>query len=1013
HAQLDVGNATVLSRYASDGAPRDVVVGEGGNEVLYVNGLLGQWDDPDYFHALLREWAGQEPAYRIEGDHVIGTRLRAGNTAVVLAYNYDIREPREITCTLPIRGAIAEVRALSRDGAAWQSVGYDADYEARTVTIRDRIKYYGVYEVAFSDVRVESDDLAIQPGETRKFEMRLRNLSSRPVEGVLRVAPLLPSISSGSVEFSLAPRARKKIVLPVTAREDADWGRKTIVVEVETGARKPSYFWRRLVVQRPPDMRLATTIVDSAAPTVAVRNAEGPYVPSGPARNVRLRLGDVVVRYGNVWGGETAARPLPLKFEPAEKPSVLVRDAKITYEVGGEPREAPATVRVAVRPQRCRRMEGAIAPIFVFNPAREYLENAVVSVPLASLRLPKGFDLTNTHVREAGGAVIPSQLNPDERELLVVAMLPPQEATLLYLCDGRAPAPGTDLSVAAEGLETGHGAVVVSNSHFRLTLAEQAGGTATQFVVKASGTDYAAPNLFGLAYGSWGRFDPLKPRTNTVQYIGTETKVRQADEPTKITVLESGPLRATVLVEWTNDALKASQTYRFFAYQDYFVVSSDVQPRQMEGVDEVVVCDVRLRRNGLTKIFPNFTGIGAAFAQDKTQHGWREAPHVPDVAAFMIPERYEETISLIPLATKGIDRFRQGFWPEVRPKPGPAKWAEVEFVATEPRRAELTMCVLVRPGHQVVGQRFRGVLQTPPLATVPERPEWAEGVEVIPHAAAPAAGATWWNPYWHYRIPLVIARAKPGDAAIVRVRLDLDERLARPGARGRLDEASIRAVLTDEEFAPVAMLPSRLVPGGLELVLPASADQRARVHVYFDTVEHGPKKPPTHPVVALSTTLLDGSFEERDGRWELSEARVVREDAHTGEQCVALQLTEDMGTRVVLNRSMLIEPKREYRLTFWAKTETPGASVRTNLYSGARFDFPQIDVPLTADGRWHEYEVALVSGEFPPDVKPYLRLWIINKAQLVYIDDVSLAPMRQAPGAPRAEVAVGEVESPQ
>jgi hypothetical protein len=87
---------------------------------------------------------------------------------------------------------------------------------------------------------------------------------------------------------------------------------------------------------------------------------------------------------------------------------------------------------------------------------------------------------------------------------------------------------------------------------------------------------------------------------------------------------------------------------------------------------------------------------------------------------------------------------------------------------------------------------------------------------------------------------------------------------------------------------------------------------------------------------------------------------------------------------------MPVLPHARYRLSFWARTSDAGLVMRANFYLDAKHDFPQVPIPLTADGAWHEYTVTLPTGDFPLSVRPFLRLWLINQAGSVDVDDVHI-----------------------
>ena len=47
-------------------------------------------------------------------------------------------------------------------------------------------------------------------------------------------------------------------------------------------------------------------------------------------------------------------------------------------------------------------------------------------------------------------------------------------------------------------------------------------------------------------------------------------------------------------------------------------------------------------------------------------------------------------------------------------------------------------------------------------------------------------------------------------------------------------------------------------------------------------------------------------------------------------------------------------------------------------------------IVLNTDGAWHQYTAEIKSGAFPPTINPNLRIWILERAQTVWLDDVTL-----------------------
>ena len=153
----------------------------------------------------------------------------------------------------------------------------------------------------------------------------------------------------------------------------------------------------------------------------------------------------------------------------------------------------------------------------------------------------------------------------------------------------------------------------------------------------------------------------------------------------------------------------------------------------------------------------------------------------------------------------------------------------------------------------------------------------------------------------------------------------------------------------------------------------------------------------------------DPSFERKDTYWALSSdgGAWYEDDSHSGATCVDLSIAEGglavVSTNVASSLMMKIKPNAVYAVYFWAKAAPPGAEVMLNFYDGRPYDFEQIKVQVEGDDAWHRYEVDVPTGKFPdwerkgnvfglmPAVLPGLRLWTLEKPQVVYIDDVWVA----------------------
>ena len=70
------------------------------------------------------------------------------------------------------------------------------------MSARDAMQYYGVYQFAFSPVKVQTPVLALQPGERKKFRVVAANLTSQPVRGRIEACSTIPTISGPRLPWS-------------------------------------------------------------------------------------------------------------------------------------------------------------------------------------------------------------------------------------------------------------------------------------------------------------------------------------------------------------------------------------------------------------------------------------------------------------------------------------------------------------------------------------------------------------------------------------------------------------------------------------------------------------------------------------------------------------------------------------------------------------------------------------------------------------------------------------------
>ncbi|KPJ62303.1 hypothetical protein AMK68_05090, partial [candidate division KD3-62 bacterium DG_56] len=795
HIPFSADQGRVLSRYAADGALRDLLLNKGGGELIYANGLSAGMPE-GYLSSLVEAWAGIHPGTTIEAGDVRGAELRAGESQVVLAYNYEPGSERSIRVRVPAGGrTVAEVMALSADGRLFQRVDWHHNQEKDLIWFDQPVKYFGVCSVVFSPVRLSIPSLVLHPGEQRVFTIEVENLTDEPQAGSVTLAAVVPTLrleaDPEGIPFALEPRKKVKLDLPLRAAETCDWGRKTVALVANVGGRE-SYFWRPLRVDRNPDLQLVSPLIDGANPVVAIRNAESPYIGTGTASDVTVRIDDAEVLIGDIAEGKIGRAELPLAPAATHPPEMIEKKLVVRCNLWGKTVEQEHTVQLAVPPAAYARLPDARAAITVSNPHSWHLENWAVELPLTDeLR-----SLASVHVRDAAGRPVPSQVDFG-RTLVFLANLPPKSSQAYYLCQGFPPVNWTDLRVKPDLIGTGKGALTIANSYFTLVLDETAGGTVTSFRSAATGSDYGARS-FGAACGEWAKHDPQRPAQKATEYI-RESKTYQESGSGRVRLVAAGPVRVIADAEWRTRELEARQRYTVYAYADHFRLDATADPDYYRG-QEMVVINARLARNGLTKIFPNFSGMSTDFDKEQPHFGWREADYVPPYATFMTPPLYGESVSLLILDRQRIDRWRQGFWPERRPNPGVCVYAQAELISeSDSQPASASILVRLHPGHQPIGRNLLDRVTNPPKAAFAKAPKW--------HDAPPGLAAqtrpfdpTWWNGYWHHRLPLtVLAGDVDCEEAVVATTVDFDALLKTAGVAGELDLDSIRLLTVDAD----------------------------------------------------------------------------------------------------------------------------------------------------------------------------------------------------------------------
>ena len=172
-----------------------------------------------------------------------------------------------------------------RGGRARSTVGDNV------ATVDEELQYYGVYQVTRGRVGLTTPELRLVPGEVASIDVELDNritgARAGRVDGTIGVVPHLPSLTSDVVAFQVPAGGRQTVSLTLTARDDLDWGEKTVVFDVEVAGRH-SYFWRTLTVQRLPKLAVRPGVIEAGSKRVSVRSAPFPWAKTATAEAVRL-----------------------------------------------------------------------------------------------------------------------------------------------------------------------------------------------------------------------------------------------------------------------------------------------------------------------------------------------------------------------------------------------------------------------------------------------------------------------------------------------------------------------------------------------------------------------------------------------------------------------------------------------------------------------------------------------------------------------------------------------------
>lgn len=716
-----LGKGQIVSTY-QDGAPRDAIIEHGQGQVWYVNGLFTDVRDDEYWRAILSKWASASPAELVRGTRSAGTRLSAGQTDLLLAYNYTINSPDRIRCRVPEhKWPLSEAVALTRDGAAYQPI--KTRRNGSWIEWDDTLGYYGVYQLAFAPVRVETGSIALSLGQTLVVPAKVTNIRGGMMRVKLGFRSVIPTLTGKPVDVSLWPGQSVQVGLPITAAATADWGRKTAVIEIECDKQK-AYLFREVVVMRPPSLHLARSVVSAVEPKIEVRNDRSPHGEAAPALEVTASVAGRTVEVGQIPAGGQVGCPLPALPAPAPAtgPAVSAESAALSRHslrltCVDDRRRLPSKEDLwLARPaSAARSYPNAVAAISAFNHYERSLDRRLVHVPSATPFMPADA----YHVRNATGQSLPAQV-VDGGGLVLPVTLHPHSAASYTLVRGKGNVGPTDLSLRDN--RSGDGSVTVSNAFFEVTLSQARGGCVTRLISKRTQTDYA-DSSFDANAGRFSRYDPNSPATNTEQYI-CEDKTALSTRRCVWKRVDGGPLVATVQTEITEGDLRCLTTYEFRAGEPWFRLIRHLRFVGKDRPQEIVAVDARFRRGNLSKSFPTF--VGEISASNQPHFGWRYGNWVPDYLTLMAPPKFDESLSLLVLRKEGLDQVRQGFWPAERPKSGPCAQARIELISRGAAECEVELIVYLHQGHQVIAAALLDEFRDPPLAILTPDPLWRE-----------------------------------------------------------------------------------------------------------------------------------------------------------------------------------------------------------------------------------------------------------------------------------------------
>ncbi|NOY79781.1 MAG: hypothetical protein GXP31_02125 [Kiritimatiellaeota bacterium] len=996
--------ARVLSKYA-DGRPRGILVPRNRGRVLYVNGSFGDFSaaaetprtdvaatDLQLWDALLAKLGKTPPDRYVSGAGLGGERLRTGTTDILPVYNY--RGDAESAPPVPVRLSVpagtwplSEAVALSRDGERGPvprqlSSGRRGDRWEATDTVR----WCAVYAFVHAPAALDIPTMSGVPGETVTFPVTVRNLTDRPLSGTLRVTAGIPTVSGEARPFT-CPAGKGKEVrvgLPVRIADSAEWGRKTVTVELDWGADEKACFFRPLIVQKLPELEFTPVLIGNL-PGLQVRY---PPAPSGLAPSIGgiriVREHSQTAHSGTLAPGQTRTFALD---GPAPGGTLRLRPGKLRFSYLAGTRRVWKKLDLLwpVLPEKLAAPNAQARALLLWNPT------AMGIGPIAlTARLPR--DPGPWHIADDAGRPVPDQSVPEHRRVLFAGVAPAESARLYWLVPGKAPeTPRTDLTWRVEGeLGSGTGRVIVENAWFRVDLDEAAGGTVTRLVSKRTGRNYARNHSFDFNFGRFTKPGHPRPKVSTAQLID-EKKTRLSDGPHPLKLTRHGPLWVVVESLAILGATTCSTRYEFVAYQPMFRIIRRVRRSGGPAPEEVVVLDSDLEPNLLRKSSPGFAGISAP--APKCHYGWRYSDWVPpDITLLPArPGTDTEAITFHIVESQGIDRVRQGFWPANRPKVGPRATARIEYISRKTNSALLNVRVRLHTGWQLQGRRWFDTANRLRLKTI-NLPK-----DVRQAASSPV---DWWCTAWPRRQCVSVQKDQVHDGSVS----------LRIGGRESPAPESVR--LIEHRDGALLELPYGLVADGRTVVwrAPPEGPWPRRYHVYWAPADF-PAPLPTSDWTR--TAIVSFPFEEsfaESGGWRFSGV-VRREQAGRNGTPALFFDTPKGGPRIAICDKVLPEVDTAYRVRFTAKAEGDTPSLATNLYAGPGFDGPQTHTALKSDGAWHEYGIRLPPARFPPEHVPRFRFWVMPGDFRVWLDRVRIERAGPAAAPRRSASLEAPVES--